>query len=208
MLQSFFKALLLTLVVSTNIYAQTITESIDLNWEEQPRQYQLSEDHTLHYMYFEEASYDESKPQFPIFSKQIRLNSYGDLTVRLVNEQYTPLTNTSNLDLSEIGPLNIKTAASFDRKQPVGVVYFMPIRKNPSTGQYEKLVHADLQISVTPKASPYSSASNHRNFSNTSKLSNGIIYKIAVTNTGVQKLDYAFLQSLGVDVDNIDPRKF
>ena len=207
MLQSFFKALLLTLVVSTNIYAQTITESIDLNWEEQPRQYQLSEDHTLHYMYFEEASYDESKPQFPIFSKQIRLNSYGDLTVRLVNEQYTPLTNTSNLDLSEIGPLNIKTAASFDRKQPVGVVYFMPIRKNPSTGQYEKLVHADLQISVTPKASPYSSASNHRNFSNTSKLSNGIIYKIAVTNTGVQKLDYAFLQSLGVDVDNIDPRK-
>lgn len=207
MLQSIFKALLLTLVVSTNIYAQTISESIDLKWEEQPRQYQLSEDHILHYMYFEDAGYDESKPQFPIFSKQIPLNTYGDLTARLVNEQYTPLTNTSNLDLSEIGPLTIETAASFVRKQPVGVVYFMPIRKNPSTGQYEKLVHADLQISVRPKASPHSSASNSRNFANTSKLSNGMIYKIAVTSTGIQKLDYAFLQSLGVDVDNIDPRK-
>ncbi|MFT5645637.1 MAG: hypothetical protein ACI976_000310 [Aureispira sp.] len=207
MLQSLFKALLLTLVVSTSIYAQTITESIDLKWEEQPRQYQLSEEHTLHYMYFEDASYDESNPHFPIFSKQIPLNTYGDLNARLINEQYTPLTNTSNLDLSEIGALNIETAVSFVRKQPVGVVYFMPIRKNQTTGQYEKLVHADLQISVTPKVSPYSSASNSRNFSNTSKLSDGIIYKVAVTNTGVQKLDYTFLQSLGVDVNNIDPRK-
>jgi hypothetical protein len=207
MLQSISKALLLTLIVSTSIYAQTITESIDLTWGEQPRQYQLSEDHTLHYMYFEEASYDESKPQFPIFSKQIRLNTYGDLNARLVNEQYTPLVNTSELDLSEIGPINIETAVSFVRKQPVGVVYFMPIRKNPNTGQYEKLVRADIQISVTPKASPYSSASNSRNFTNTSKLSNGIIYKVAVTSTGVQKLDYDFLKTLGVDVDNIDPRK-
>lgn len=207
MLQSIFKALLLTLLVSTNIYAQTITESIDLKWEEQPRQYQLSEDHTLHYMYFEEASYDESKPQFPIFSKQIRLNTYGDLNARLVNEQYTPLANTSELDLSEINSINLETAVSFVRKQPVGVVYFTPIRKNPSTGQYEKLVRADIQINVTPKASPYSSASNSRNFTNTSKLSDGIIYKIAVTSTGIQKLDYDFLEDLGVDVDNIDPRK-
>jgi len=207
MLQSIFKALLLTLIVSTNIYAQTITESINLKWEEQPRQYKISEEHTLHYMHFEDASYDESKPQFPIFSKQIRLNTYGDLNARLVNEQYTPLANTSNLDLSEIGPIDIETAASFVRRQPVGVVYFTPIRKNPTTGQYEKLVSADIQINVTPKASPYNGVSNSRNFTNTSKLSDGVIYKIAVTNTGVQKLDYAFLESLGVDVDNIDPRK-
>lgn len=207
MLQSIFKALLLTLFVSTTIYAQTITESIDLQWEEQPRQYQLSEEHTLHYMYFEEASYDESKPQFPIFSKQIRLSTYGDLTARLVNEQYSPLTNTSELDLSEIDAINLETAVSFVRKQPVGVVYFTPIRKNPTTGQYEKLVRADIQINVNPKVSPYSSASNSRNFTNTSKLSDGVIYKIAVTSTGVQKLDYDFLKTLGVDIDNIDPRK-
>lgn len=206
MLQSIFKAFLLTMLVSTQIYAQTITESIDLKWEEQPRQYKFSEEHTLHYMYFEDASYDESKPQFPIFSKQFRLNTYGDLNVRLVNEQYTPVTNTTDLDLTEIGPINIETAVSFVRRQPMGVVYFNPIRKNPTTGQYEKLVRADLQISVNPKASPLSSL-NSRNFTNTSKLSDGIIYKVAVTSTGIQKLDYDFLQTLGIDVANIDPRK-
>ncbi|WMX15421.1 type IX secretion system sortase PorU [Aureispira sp. CCB-E] len=206
MLNSFFKASLLTLLVSTSSYAQTTTESITINWQEQPRTYQLPDGNTLHYLYFEKANYNGTDARLPIFSKQIRLNSYGDLTARLVNEQYSPLTNTSELDLSDIDAINIETAVSFDRKKPVGVVYFTPIRKNPTTGQYEKLVHADLQVSLTPKTAP-SSLSNSRNFTNTSKLSDGLIYKIAVTSTGIQKLDYDFLKSLGVDVDNIDPRK-
>jgi len=207
MLKSIFKASLLTLAVSTSTHAQTTTESITIKWEEQPRQYQLSQEHTLNYLYFEGANYDETRPQYPIFSKQIRLNQYGDLSVRLVNEEYVPLNNKADIDLSEIDAIEFQTASSFTRRQPVGVVSFVPIRKNPMSGQYEKLIRADLQINISPKPSPYNSTSNSRNFTNTSKLSTGIIYKIAVTNTGVQKLDYDFLESLGVDVDNIDPRK-
>ncbi|WP_052598504.1 hypothetical protein, partial [Aureispira sp. CCB-QB1] len=94
MLNSFFKASLLTLLVSTSSYAQTTTESITINWQEQPRTYQLPDGNTLHYLYFEKANYNGTEARLPIFSKQIRLNSYGDLTARLVNEQYSPLTNT------------------------------------------------------------------------------------------------------------------
>lgn len=208
MLQKTLNAFLLTLMVSTLATAQLVTQPIQIKWEEQPRQYQISEDHTLHYLYFEEASYDESNPQFPIYSKQIELNSYGDLDARLTNAQYSPLVNTSNLDLSAIGDIELQTAVSFARRKPIGVVYFNPVRKNPTTGQYEKLVQAELQINVIPKNSPYSGATRSRNFATTSKLANGQIYKIAVTNTGIQKLDYDFLKDLmGAEIDNIDPRK-
>ncbi len=206
MLKSIFKAGLLTFMFSTSSYAQTTTESIVINWEEQPRQYQLSEEHTLHYLYFEEANYNESKPQIPIFSKQIPLTQYGDLTARLINEQYAPLNNTELIDLSAIDDIEIETASSFARRQAVGVVSFVPIRKNPNSGEYEKLIQADVQINITPKPSPYGNGSTSRNFTTVSKLSNGTIYKIAVTSTGVQKLDYDFLKDLGVDLDNLDPR--
>jgi hypothetical protein len=207
MLKSIFKAGLLTLLVSTNSYAQTTTEHISIKWEEQTRVNQLSEENTLHYLYFEGANYDETRPQLPVFSKQIPLNQYGDLNARLINEQYAPLSNTENIDLSEIDAIELQTASSFARRKPMGLVSFVPIRKNPSSGQYEKLIQADLQINIIPKPSPYSGSSNNRNFTSLSKLSDGTIYKIAVTNTGVQKLDYDFLKELGVDVNHLDPRK-
>lgn len=207
MLKSIFKAALLILVISLDSYAQTTTENIIIEWEKQARQYELSEEKSLYYFYFEGAHYDNSQPTIPIFSKQIKLRQYGDLNVQLSNTVYEPLQNVENIDLSTINNIEITTATSFARKQPIGVLSFIPIRKNPTTGVYEKLIQADLQIDIVPKNSPYSNISNSRNFTNTSKLANGLLYKIAVTNTGVQKLDYDFLKSLGVDVDNIDPRK-
>ncbi|MCB0598244.1 MAG: type IX secretion system sortase PorU [Lewinellaceae bacterium] len=39
-----------------------------------------------------------------------------------------------------------------------------------------------------------------------SPLSDGLIYKIAVAEAGIYRLDYNFLKELEVDVDNIDPR--
>ncbi len=206
MLRTTLKAFFLCLIVGANSHAQTTTETIDINWEEQPRQYKLTEDQTLHYWHFEDASYDGTKPQLPIFSTKIRLSSYGDISARLVNEQYSPLSSHSEIDLSEIDDIELQTAVSFQRRKPVGVVFFRPIRKNPTTGQYEKLVRADLQVSLTPKPSPYSGASA-RNFTTASKLSTGDIYKISIDKTGIFKLDYNFLKGLGVDVDNIDPRK-
>lgn len=206
MLRTIFTAFLLFVLLSVSSYAQVTTQSISLKWDDQPRQYNVTEDHEISYWYFEGASYDETKPAFPIFSKKIPLSNYGDMTARLVNEQYQAIPTSSDIDYSSIDALDIKTAVSFERRKPVGVVYFTPIRKNTTTGQYERLVSADLQVSIIPKASPYNSGSP-RNFTTTSKLATGQIYKIAISNTGIHKIDYNLLKELNVDVDNIDPRK-
>ncbi|MCH2023204.1 MAG: type IX secretion system sortase PorU [Saprospiraceae bacterium] len=206
MLRSFLIFIFISLTFYSTFVAQTTIENINIKWEDEPRQFKISEDYNLHYFHFDNATYDHSRPQWPIFSKQIRLGSYGKITARLTNEEYVPLQQTSEIDLSQIDDIKIQTAVSFQRRRPVGVVYFVPIRRNPITGEYEKLISAELQVVLSPEQSPYSSGIA-RNFSTSSKLSDGQLFKISVNGTGVYKIDYTFLKNLGVDVDNIDPRK-
>ena len=40
-----------------------------------------------------------------------------------------------------------------------------------------------------------------------SELSNGDIYKLAITESGIHKIDQAFLNTIGISTDNLDPRK-
>lgn len=207
MLRNIFLACLLAFFALEG-YAQTVTEKIELKWEQQPRKYQLSEDETLHYWYFENADYDQTKPQVPLFSQQFSLPTYGTLSARLTNAQYVPLENNANIDLEAFdeisAAIDVQTAVSFARRKPIGVVHFIPVRKNPATNTYERLVSADLQWNLTPSSIPTNS--NGRSFTTNSALSSGQIFKVAVTSTGIQKLDYNFLQNLGVPVNNIDPR--
>lgn len=199
-----FRILLLCLVLPSSLVAQIINEHIILNWEEQPRVIPLPGEQQLTRLYFEDAHYDPKLPQIPVFAQQFELPSYGNLQVTLANAQYAPLAATTDIDYPQRSALNIETQVTFSRRKPVGIVSFVPIRKNPTTGQYEKLVHADLQLTLQAQPSPLTQ--NSRAFSTTSKLADGSIYKIAITGTGVYKMDYNFLKSLGVDVNNIDPR--
>ncbi|MFK7969949.1 MAG: type IX secretion system sortase PorU [Bacteroidia bacterium] len=51
-----------------------------------------------------------------------------------------------------------------------------------------------------------STALSQRSYTETSVLSQGTWYKLALTSTGVYKLDQSYLQQMGINVNNIDPR--
>lgn len=209
MLATLFRATLLVCFASSTLLAQNYSQTIEIDWTPTAKQLKIGENQEIRYLHFEDADYDETKPQIPIFSKQLDLRTYGTLSARLVNDQYAPLDDIKDIDLSDIKTtIEIGTAASFAHKKPVGVYYFVPIRKNPTTGVYEKLVQAEVQIQVTAQANPYTGGTARNVFNTTvSQLSDGVIYKIAIEKTGVHKIDYKLLQDLGVDIDNIDPRK-
>ncbi len=205
MLLHLLRAFFLVGITTVLLVAQTQTVPVQIQWTDGTKEFTIAENETLQFLHFEEASYDETKPQIPIFSTQIKLQSYGRIRARLVNTTYAPISDVSQLDLSEIPTfIEPKGEVSFARKQPIGIVYFVPIRKNQTSGQYEKLLTADLQIQLSPQAATAGTARS--TFQTVSKLNNGDIYKIAITNSGIQKIDYDFLKKLGVDVDNIDPR--
>ncbi|MFQ5335006.1 MAG: hypothetical protein ACE5DN_02920, partial [Flavobacteriales bacterium] len=97
-----------------------------------------------------------------------------------------------------------QTVVSYYKKHAYAVVWFVPIRKNPSTGTYEKMTSYRLVI----KGANYRSSppGRTRAYAANSVLAAGDWYKIGVTNTGIFKIDYEFLQNMGMDLANIDPR--
>jgi len=207
MLSKSFNVLAVLFLATSAIVAQDYTTTIQLKWTEDVRQHQVTDDYTLHFLHFEDASYDAKSPQLPIFSKNIRLAAYGSLSAQLTDAKYAPLEESSSVDLSSIpASIAIKTRVTFAHKKPVGIIHLVPIRKTASGG-YEKLISAKVELRLTPKSSPYASGAPRTTYATSSKLQDGTIYKIAVNNTGIHKIDYSFLQKLGIDVANVDPQK-
>ncbi|WP_299820075.1 type IX secretion system sortase PorU [uncultured Pontibacter sp.] len=94
---------------------------------------------------------------------------------------------------------------STKNKTQVAVITILPIRRNPQTSQLEKLTSFSYKHNLaTAKAS--NARTSTANFSNSSVLSTGTWYKLAVTASGVYKVDKALLQTLGVNTQGIDPK--
>ncbi|MFU8842453.1 MAG: type IX secretion system sortase PorU, partial [Bacteroidales bacterium] len=108
--------------------------------------------------------------------------------------------------LEQIGfDIALESGIAFDRKNPVAVIKFTPVRKNRLTGQYERLTHFSILLieSEDPTAS---FVHKSQTYAENSVLAAGDWYKIAVTNTGVHKLTYQNLLDLGIPVNNINPK--
>ncbi len=162
------------------------------------------------FLYFEGAVYDATQNNLPVYVyKGASENNASQLKAFIVNPVYAPFETNELKKIEGLDQLDseieVNAAVAFDRKKKVSVVSFIPVRKNSSSGQYEKLLSFDLQVvatgfkSIQPKSSTANAAS--------SVLSAGSWYKVAVNADGIYKLTYEQLQELGMNVDAIDPRK-
>ena len=82
---------------------------------------------------------------------------------------------------------------------------FASLRINPiikENGTYKKVVSFTITYQLAPKTK---STKNTRSIHN-SPLANGTWYKFAVDTTGVFKITKSFLNSLGINVNNINPK--
>jgi len=198
--------LALLLLVVDGINAQNFTHNIQLQWADAPRVYSQSIEgqQNINYPFFEGAAIDEQQPTLPYFVHKTMLNQPAEIEAVLQNAVYAPLgfelafSQALTADIQPIATLN------FHQKKPQAHIKFIPLRRNPQTNQVEKLISATLVVrtqplTVRPQLAPRNGYS--------SRLSDGEIYKVAVQNSGIYKLDYNFLKNMGVDVDNINPQR-
>jgi hypothetical protein len=178
-----------------------------LNWFDEPVSLQITETRNIDVTSFENAIYKSTHPTLPIYNKEFKLDSYGDLEVRISNEVYEIFEREPNTEDDKFlsGTINIDKKVEIARRQSIGAVSFIPIRINEVTGDYERLVRFDLQITLQEKTFPMNPMGSRNQ---TSILADGDIYKIGVSETGVYKLTYDFLKNdLGIsNLDNIDPK--
>ncbi len=156
-------------------------------------------------MMFENAIYTSKHPSLPYFLEQIELDNHTNLHIEFVDaeyEQFKPVDFNPNDFFPE--KIVFNTEIVMTRKKPYAKIFFIPLRKNPN-GIFERLKFFTLKI--TPKDSKKRKNSTRRTQTFNSVLSDGDIFKIAVSENAIYKLDYQFFNSvLNINPRDIDPR--
>jgi hypothetical protein len=188
-------AILLPLSMSCQTVERTIT------WDKVEKTYVTAKGIKVKMVSFAGALTDDKNDFLPVYEENIRLSQYGSITATLSDEVYEALT-TADVTSNKIdASIKIKAVPGMMRKIPYAIVTLVPLRKNPLTGQIEKLVRYTLKIEVTPtQAHQYKKL---QSYANGSVLATGTWYKAGVVNTGVYKLDYNYLKNTcGFDLSN------
>ena len=170
----------------------------------QPVEVPVTEQQTIKVIHFEGALMSEDN--VPFYFENIPLTgSVTSVKVEIENALFEPVKETDLLPKkSPLGnEISVSAKIGYRKKQPFAGVSFFPLRKS-STGIIERLTSFDLKI--TPLGYSAAQRIGARSYTHSSVLKNGSWYKISVTQDGIYKLDYGFLKSIGIDVDNIDPR--
>ena len=193
------KILLISGIVLMQFQAMSQTVERTIKWSAAPKVYNDPKDGKVVTVTFDGAVPDIKNGYLPNYGEKINISGYGDVTATLSNEVYEAVSN-SDMKTDKI-PNNIKIEAEaiVIRKRPYASVSFIPLRKNPYTGQLEKLVRFSLKVEVTGQRQ----LKQLNSYATNSVLSSGSWFKIGVLNTGIFMLDYNFLKNkCGFDLGN------
>jgi hypothetical protein len=155
-------------------------------------------------------------PNVPVFNHRFPMAFDGRIAVEITDAQFAPFSDSEhsggmsllntikNSKLRNLSPnIQSKAFVSQSRDKFFGNIQLVPLRSK--NGQVEKLISFTLIITTLPE--PKGLAIELRG-TKESALKDGDIYKFAVKETGVHRLDYAFLKNeLKItNLDQIDPR--
>ncbi len=154
---------------------------------------------------FDGAGRNHKTPNFAWFSVRYDLPRYGTLNVTLQNAVYEPLDKLATPDdLAISDKILFENEVRMSRNDFSGATRFIPVRKT-ALG-YEKLVRFELNVQLTPKNLPVANTDRGGPTEN-SVLKDGTIFKFAVENTGIQRIDAKILKDAGIDIAKIDAKK-
>lgn len=156
------------------------------------------------------AGYVDYKEQLPYlyYQHESVASSYTHSEVEILDYKYSPLTkdekdffqNNPELENKIDSELAVKSKVLVHRKSKLNLVELIPYIS--VSGEIQKLtsVRFTTNFESRPKG-----GFRAPDFAENSVLASGEWYRISVNREGVFRLDYDFLKSIGVDVDNISP---
>lgn len=188
--------LLVLFIQPVDIQAQKITKNIIIHWKDNIT-YTFSDEETMEFLHFEQATYSQDFPTLPIFSEQIPIQQfYSDYDVTISDIQ----SESFDAHSSSLIPkgfhsktVDVSATSAFDKDKAYVIYQFIPIIE-AGDGQYRKIT--SLSITLTGK-SPVQSKSK-RVYAQQSVLSSGKWYCFQLAQTGIYKVTYEDLVSLGM----------
>ena len=201
----FIFVFVLNFFVSTSLSAQVVKKChLNLEWEGVKSE--LFYYDTIRVISFDGSCHDPSDPIIPYYHCNFDVHSL-DVTaeVMLNNVVSDVLTDEEALLLDDVvlsEDYEVEIAKISSREHHSLGVKVSPLRYR--SGRYEKLLLADVELKLVDVEC---TLRNDRQWVQQSVLATGSWYKVAIENTGIQRLGYNDLESLGIDVRGLDPRK-
>ncbi|MBS1686756.1 MAG: type IX secretion system sortase PorU [Bacteroidetes bacterium] len=190
---------LLSAAIILQIKAAAQSSDRTIQWDTTYRTYTTARGAKIVMPYFAGGGGSERNNFVPVYTTNIAMAAPGRVAATLSNEVYETITNpdvkADNIPTS----VTVTASTGIFKKRTYAEISLVPLRKNPLTGKVEKLTKFTINLSVTPTPQLRSSLA----YASNSALSSGTWYKVAVTGTGVYKLDYDFLKNkCGFDLAN------
>lgn len=177
-------------------------QEYNIAWDSEPKEIH-TDDGPTYVLNFDEASHAPEFSYFPGYT--IKIAGKVDYA-SLKNPKYAPLEDWEKVFINQkfLGTQPVFEYLYFEQSTNLfTAITIIPLRINPSTGEAEKLVSFDIESKLVA----LSGKENLKTSSTVTEsvLANGDIYKLKVSSDGIYKIDYDYLNDLGIDVDNIDP---
>jgi hypothetical protein len=180
-----------SLLYTNELFAEKL--HIKLEWNDTLKKINTTNSETLALISFAGSYNGENDNFLPTFQKEIAISRVGNITCVISNARYESVINNAFAGADKVSSdVLVKAIGSYYKKQPKGVISLLPLRKNASSGNIEKLIECDIEYSISASSS---SAGEGRDYVNNSVLSSGNWYKIAIPASGMYKMDYNFLSS-------------
>ena len=158
---------------------------------------------TLSFIALEDAVYEGPMPVFvysiPIYDDAVKVSlELNDVkSAPLSSEEMVVAKHCSYSVDFEVNAIPLRS-----RDEALLSIRIVPFRQNGS--QYEKLLSANLMLTLTPD---FSKTESSPNYAVRSAMASGNWYKIGLPESGIYKLTYDELNSLGINVAGVDPRQ-
>ncbi len=199
----------LALLISQPVYTQTFQTERSIIWL--PKEVAIKNSGKLSdyspqqkILYFNQdlPVYDKVHP--PVFREVIHApGHYRDHPIELTDLRFE---NTGRMDLSswekmdELGEnISLKQEWSVSRGKPALQISFIPLRKNPATGDIEKLTSFSYKFSDKEESANYDQGTTKRTYAGNSVLSNGTWIMIRTTEDGIYRLSYEEIVEMGIE---------
>ncbi|MEI7502614.1 MAG: C25 family cysteine peptidase, partial [Paludibacter sp.] len=144
-----------------------------------------------------------SENRLPYFNQRIAIDKAFSYKVEISKPVFIQLTNAEKVIL-EVNSIptepEVKTDILTERGSNLMDIKVLPFVNHD--GQIQKLKSFDLILNKIPQSQKVASTTRHTYVSN-SVLSQGKFVKIKITNSGIYKLSYENLVSMGVDPSNV-----
>ncbi len=199
------KVLILSLLFFIILYTfgQNKTLKRTIHWEKPKavsHYYELSQKHfnKTSFLFFQDAVYSSHDGFLPYYYELIKATD-SNTDIKISNIRYAKLTDEEKEILKNENKipekLNYQSVIAYKRKQPYLQIKLLPLRRNPFTGEVEKII--SFNIEIVENRQNAASIKKSTNFISESVLKNGTWIKMRIKEDGIYKITYSELTGFG-----------